>query len=237
MAYSKSLPLKNFLTEIDEIIKVIRKVSLRSNSSLDSTFKEYILSSSIFLAHAEIENYIQDIFNLYLRSLSQKKFFELNEDLRSFLVYKFVKDNNIHHSLLANDEKSIMNIIKKEASNGHKHIFDKDLQITYISGKSVYETYKYPSVKNIQKIYKRIGCDKIFDLVSQEIRKNAKNILERIGTYRTSLAHTATLSNMASNDLIFALNELKLFVKGLDKVLYKRIVADYQQIFWRTHLH
>jgi hypothetical protein len=237
MAYSKSLPFKNFLTEIDEIIKVIRKVSLRSNSSLDSTFKEYILSSSVFLAHAEIENYIQDIFNLYLRSLSQKKFFDLNEDLRSFLVYKFVKDNNIHHSLLANDEKSIMSIIKKEASNGHKHIFDKDLQITYISGKSVYETYKYPSTKNIQKIYKRIGCDNIFNLVSQEIRKNAKNILERIGTYRTSLAHTATLSNMASNDLIFALNELKLFVKGLDKVLYKRIVADYQQIFWRTHLH
>lgn len=152
-------------------------------------------------------------------------------------MYKFFKDKNIHHSLLTNDEKSIMNIIKTEASNGHKHIFDKDLQITYISGAYVYESYKYPSVKNIQKIYKRIGCDNIFNLVSKDIRKDAKNILERIGTYRTSLAHTASLSNLAPNDVIFALNELKVFVKGLDKVLYKRIVVDYQQIFWRTYLH
>lgn len=237
MAYSRSIPFKNFLTAIDEIIKVIKDVSLASYSSLDLRFKDYILSSSIFLAHAEIENYIEDIFNLYLRSLSQKKFFELNEDLRSFLVYKFFKDNNIHHSVLVNDEKAIMSIIKKEASNGHKHIFDKDLHITYISGKFVYENYKYPSEKNIQKIYKRIGCDNVFNMVSKEIEKNSKNILDRIGTYRTSLAHTATLSNISNNDLIFALNELKLFVKGLDKVLYKRVVADYKQIFWRNNLH
>lgn len=237
MAYSRSLPFKNFITEIDDIIQVIRKVNLKSHAGLDVKFKEYILSSSVFLAHAEIENYIQDVFSLYLRNLSQKKFFDLNEDLRSFLVYKFFKDNKIHHSLLANDEKSIINIIKKEASNGSKHIFDKDLKITYISGNFIYETYKYPSVKNIQKIYKRIGCDNIFNMISKEIKKNATNILERIGTYRTSLAHTATLSNITSNDLIFALNELKLFVKGLDKTLYKRIVADYNQIFWRSYLH
>lgn len=72
MAYSKSRPLKDFLTEIDEIIKVIRRS--RSHASLDSKFKEYILSSSIFLAHAEIENYIEDIFNLYLRNLDKKNF-------------------------------------------------------------------------------------------------------------------------------------------------------------------
>ena len=237
MAYSRSRPFKSFYSEIDEIILVLKKVNLKSNTNLDIKFKDYILSSSVFLAHAELENYIEDIFNLYLRNLSQKKFFDLNEDLRSFLVYKFFKDNNIHQSILMNDEKSIISAIKRESSNGAKHIFDKDLEIIYISGKDIYETYKYPSVKNLQKIYKRIGCDNIFNMISKEIKKNATNILERIGTYRTSLAHTATLSNITSNDLIFALNELKLFVKGLDKTLYKRIVADYNQIFWRSYLH
>lgn len=237
MGYSKSLPFKNFTLEIDEIIQVLRKVNLRSNSNLDLKFKDYILSSSVFLSHAEVENYIQDIFNLYLRNLNQKKFHDLNEDLRSFLVYKFFKDNNIHQSIFMNDEKSIINTIKREVNNGSKHIFDKDLQITSISGVFIYETYKYPSAKNIQKIYKRIGCDNIFNMISREIGKDAKNILERIGTYRTSLAHTANLSNITVNDLIFALNELKFFVKGLDKVLYKKIVADHKQSFWRNHLH
>ena len=108
MAYSRSSPFKSFYSEIDEIILVLKKVNLKSNTNLDIKFKDYILSSSVFLAHAELENYIEDIFNLYLRNLSQKKFFDLNEDLRSFLVYKFFKDNNIHQSILMNDEKEVI---------------------------------------------------------------------------------------------------------------------------------
>lgn len=237
MAYSRSRPFKSFYSEIDEIILVLKKVNLKSNTNLDIKFKDYILSSSVFLAHAELENYIEDIFNLYLRNLSQKKIFDLNEDLRSFLVYKFFKDNNIHQSILMNDEKSIISAIKRESSNGAKHIFDKDLEIIYISGKDIYETYKYPSVKNLQKIYKRIGCESIFDMASREINRNAKGILEQIGTYRTSLAHTATLSHITANDLILVLKDLKLFVNGLDRVIYKKIVNDHKQVFWRNNIH
>lgn len=230
MAYSKSVPFKNFVYEVDEIIKILKKLKLQSSSTLNGKFKEYILFSCVFLAHAEIENYIEDIFKLYIRNLNQKKFLDLNENLRSFLIYKFFQNDGIKN---AKDEKSIINLIKRESTNNSKHFFDKDLSIISIKGEFIYETYKYPSAKNIQKIYKRIGCDDIFDMTSREIRRNAKTILEQLGTYRTSLAHTASLTNVTVDDIIAALNDIKLFVRGLDKVLYKRIVTDYNQNFWR----
>ena len=70
-------------------------------------------------------------------------------------------------------------------------------------------------------------------MTSREIRRNAKTILEQLGTYRTSLAHTASLTSVTVDDIIATLNDIKLFVRGLDKVLYKRIVTDYNQNFWR----
>ena len=60
MAYSKSVPFKNFVYEVDEIIKILKKLKLQSSSTLNGKFKEYILFSCVFLAHAEIENYIED---------------------------------------------------------------------------------------------------------------------------------------------------------------------------------
>lgn len=236
MGYARSRPYKDFIFEVDEIIKILKKSNLKSNARLDVRFKSYILASSIFLAHAELENYIQDIFELYIRNLSQKKFFEINEDLRAYLIYKFFRNKDMHLSIFMNDEKKILDEIKKESSNGSKHIFDKDLNIKYIRGSDVYEVYKYPSVKNIQKIYKRIGCHNIFNQISAIIRKNGQSILEQIGTYRTSLAHNANLTGITVNDLIDVLAELKIFVKGLDKVLYNQIVKDYKQLFWKNHI-
>ena len=48
MAYSRSRPFKSFYSEIDEIILVLKKVNLKSNTNLDIKFKDYILSSSVF---------------------------------------------------------------------------------------------------------------------------------------------------------------------------------------------
>lgn len=236
MAYSRSIPYKGFCLEVNEIIKILKRSKLKKNSNLDIRFKEYIVASSIFLAHAELENYIKDVFDLYIRNLAQKKFLELNEDLRAYLILKFFSKKNMHISILMKEEGLILKEIKKESSNSSKHIFDKDLCLTYIKGADVYETYKYPSVKNLQKIYKRIGCDNIFNLASAIIKKNSQKILELIGTYRTSLAHNATLTGITIDDLINSLEDLKIFAKGLDNVLYNQIVKDHTQIFWRDYI-
>lgn len=174
MGYACSRPFKDFENSIQDIIKVLKKSKLKKNSNLDSQFKEYILASSIFLAHAEVENYIQDIFNLYLMNLSNKKINELHDELKNFLVYRFMKKNDIHLSLVRKEEKRVLEYIDGERKNDSKHIFDKDLNIENLKGVHVYEDSKYPSLKNLPKIYNRLGCYDIFNQVSKLIHQDAK---------------------------------------------------------------
>lgn len=236
MSYSYSRPYKEFLISIDEILLTLKKYKLKKNNSLDVSFKDYILASSVFLAHAELENYIQDIFDLYLRNLSNRKSSEIHHELKIFLVYKFMRKNEIYLSVLKKDEKSVFKYIDAELKNSSKHIFDKDLNINMLKGVEVYEELKYPSVKNLIKIYNRLGCNDIFNQVSRELNTDSKKILEQIATYRTSLAHNASLVGITADDIINCLNELKQFTKGLDRVLYKHVVRNYKQVFWYSNI-
>jgi hypothetical protein len=236
MSYSRSRPFKDFEKSIDDIILVLKMSKLKKNANLDSRFKDYILGSSIFLAHAEIENYIQDIFNLYLMNLSDKRINDIHDELKNYLVYRFMKKNDIYISLVKKDEKRVLDYIHEERKNGSKHIFDKDLNISSLKGAHIYEDSKYPSSKNLPKIYSRLGCNDIFSKVSAIIRQDAKNILEQIGTYRSSLAHTATLVGISVDDIILNLKNLKKFVQGLDRVLYKHIVKNYKEAFWKSKI-
>lgn len=236
MSYSYSRPYKEFLISIDQILQTLRKSKLKRNNGLEISFKEYILASAVFLAHAELENYIQDIFDLYLRNLSDKKSSEIHHALKIFLVYKFMRKNEIYLSVLKKDEKSVFKYIDTELKSSSKHIFDKDLNIHMLKGAEVYEELKYPSSRNLMKIYNRLGCTDIFNQVSREISKDSKSILEQIGTYRTSLAHNASLIGVSADDIIICLNDLKIFTKGLDRVLYKHIVSNYKQVFWYSNI-
>ncbi len=235
MGYARSRPYKDFCNEIDNIISILK--GSQKNKNLEGIYKDYIHASAIFLAHAELENYIQDTFNLFIKNLNSIKFSDLNENLRAFLIFKFFNfEQNLPLLLSKKQESEIISYIKKETVKS-PHLFDKNMHLpTFFKGSHVYETFKYPSEKNLNKVYNRIGCQNIFNLISSEVKKNAKNILSQLSTYRTTLAHGNGLVGVSVDDLLRILQDIKIFAKGLDRVLYKQVAKDYKEAFWKCNL-
>ncbi|MFH4201971.1 hypothetical protein WAJ61_21480, partial [Acinetobacter baumannii] len=76
-----------------------------------------------------------------------------------------------------------------------------------LKGDFLYERKKYPSVDNLNIIYKRIGIKKIFNEVSRELKSDAQSYLESLSSLRTTLAHNGELVGISFDDVILSLEK------------------------------
>lgn len=84
MSYKVSRARKNLKNVYSDIAGRLRAAEYRS---VDPKVREYVIAASIFLAHAEIENYISDLLSSFSTGLQSKvkKGSGLPDNLRSHL--------------------------------------------------------------------------------------------------------------------------------------------------------
>lgn len=85
------------------------------------------------------------------------------------------------------------------------------------------EKKKYPSPKNLPQLFKRLGIDNIWAVVSRAGRINAELILTSLNDLRTGIAHDGRVpTGFSMNDFRERLDQMSEFVAALD-----RSVASY----------
>jgi hypothetical protein len=237
MSYRITKARKAFEQAIDEIAQTVKNVNTHSYPSIHS---DYIFAASIFLAHAEIENYFSDVLggiaNLYSKHSGTSR--NLPPSLRAhLLLYKSNLVKLIGEKIAGGgSEKNLIKNLSNHLQNAHSFAADSALPVVQFRGVDIYENKKYPSLDNIDRVLARIGIEKAQSNINRIAKRDAVALLESLASLRTALAHNASLPGVGQQDIVNRIAECKIFTAALDRLLHEHVKKTHPSSAWNQEM-
>jgi hypothetical protein len=236
MTYKTSRARGQLQIVYKDIKKRVRKAE---SKRVDIDLREYVISAAIFLAFAEIENYIEDVFSAFANCTRANV--TAASKLPGYMQpHLFLQKSGatavFGNYIVSNSERELYRSLAF-ALSGHAGGYVNDsLPMQTFTGKDLYTTIKYPSEKNLEKLFLRVGVDKVFVALNKILREDAKALLLSISSLRTQLAHTGALPGVSSRDVRGRLDSAERFVGAMDKVIYGLTASKFGAAQWKIHL-
>lgn len=232
MAYRMSAPRTEFHRAISEIVTRIRSAARRT---VPVPLKEYVYACSVFLSHAELENYFVDVLDRIARLYSSQS--TSNGVLPvSLRTHVFLSRSNVWRPIanwMADGNEQSLLKGAAAALNNHLPTFlnatspPPPLTSTDISG-----ALTYPSVPNLIQVLRRIGIADPKGAINQVAGTDAWSLLQSIASLRTALAHDASMPGVSEKDLVARLRGLEKFVAAMDRALYEHVRQTHKVSAW-----
>lgn len=232
MAYVKSCQRRHLDQQLD-VIK--RKVRGADNRKTSADLREFAIAAAIFLAHAEFENYFVDALDGLAKAYTQGSddVSKIPPKLRAHLICeKFGLEHITAKFVLKTGEQDIFTTIEKWFTSPNVTLLTGARPMSTIIGSDIYGDYSYPSIKNIERVLRRIGIGNPKGTLNKEGKRDVVGLLESIGSLRTALAHNATLPGVSVRDVIDRIDGLKDFGRAFDRVLYSKTRITVPHVSW-----
>lgn len=236
MSY-KSSSARNAAKE--DLTGTIKRIKAAQKKSVSTDIREYVVAAAIFLAHATLENYISDVFVGIARAMrsSTSNGTKLPDMVLSHLFMEKLNKSKIYGAAIGSSAEHEMLKSVFDSLKGHAGaLLDSQKPLPEFTGKDLYTNYKYPSEKNLKRIFHRIGINDIFAELNIVLRRDSKSLLESIGSLRTQLAHAGQLTGISAPDVITRIKDTEKFIGAMDRILYRSISSRYSQNCWHANL-
>ena len=219
MPYIKSKARKVFEEQIDIIINIIKKTF--SNNHIDSDIKNYIIGHAVIITSGKIEEYIQDILSDYFHNLNSNniKTNLLPDELRAFLFSEVNLIDSYKHFVISNDERRLIETLSNRINSDNFAFMYNGLNIPNIVAAKIYAGVKYPSPKNFNRLFRRLGIKNIFNEINKSSHADLKSTLKSFNDVRTELAHNGILIGKNDKDIKKLLRDIKKFISHIDRAL------------------
>lgn len=235
MPYAKSKPLRDFEAAYADVFK--RLVLVRS-AATNPAVTEYVRAAAILLAHAQFENYFSDIVSTFATCLqkSAQNCDPLPAETRAHL---FLSQSNAIQLVSAyqagGGELDLLKRFVAAATGPIGSYIDGRKPLRSFSGHHLVGDRKYPSIDNLEKVFSRLGVQKIFHVLNAKAKFDCKSRLESLASLRTQLAHTASIPGVSSKDIKNRLIDVRDVARTIDRVLYSRACSVGGDAVWKTH--
>ncbi|NMZ63013.1 hypothetical protein HBN99_01605 [Pseudomonas oryzihabitans] len=236
MTYKKSIARH---TAEKEFIEVKNRIRLSQSKAIQPAVREYVVAAAVFLAHSTLENYISDLFSgiakAFHSSLTEGK--QLPEFVKSHLFIENLNKAKIYSfGISAIGEQEMLSAISESLRGRAGSLLDSNRQKYAFTGKDLYTNHKYPSEKNLKKIFQRIGINNFFQEINAILKRDSLSLLESLGSLRTSLAHTGQLTGISPSDVIEKISDIGKLIGAIDRRTYKLIASTYGRDCWYSNV-
>lgn len=231
MAYSRSLARQDFLKNILEIQTVSRKADYKKSNVPESAL-EMIYQAAIFKACAYLEEYLKSIIQDWLYLVEQNGYTcaQIPNNLRLFLISKG-QEGAYKAFIFQGDEKALL---KKLDKNKYTPLLNLASPVKgLLDTNLVVGDRKYPSIKNIRRLFVRIGINKIFEDMQRRYSVNHTKPLQSFLDVREAIAHQNP-PNLTYADVKMHLEHLRKLVNDLDRTIYSHVVRETGLDCWRA---
>jgi len=199
--------------------------------------REYAIAAAIFLAHAEVENFFGDILTriaiAYSNGLTYSS--ELPKRLRAHLVAeKLNLQGFVAKFSSKTGEPAILDTVEGWFASPYHSLLNNSQRLCPFDGKDIYGDYVYPSIKNIERVLRRIGIGDPRGKLNGIAKRDVISLLESVGDLRTALAHSASLPGVSCRDVIDKMSDLRAFVAAMDRALYSHVRTSLPHAVWKT---
>lgn len=202
-----------------------------SRRSIPSMVRAMTFQSAIFQASSALEEYLKQIFDHWLFEIKRNNLPGSSIPSRARYAFAGRELTPVFANFVSSGDEAAL--AKKIQDRSHLLEFATGVTgvLEHLSGDLAYKNRKYPSPENIKILYKRIGCDNIFDQLSRGMKTNAELKLQAFNDLRTSIAH-GNPPDITLDDVMRNLCDVELFVRFLDKINHKELSKDFGGGVW-----
>ena len=96
----------------------------------------------------------------------------------------------------------------------------------------MYSDVKYPSTKNLRKLFRRLGIDPVFDRLNAVAKRDVESLLTSFNDVRTEMAHQGMPIGMSVGDIKARINDISLVVGYIDRLFYSHVSKTTGVVCW-----
>jgi len=232
MPYHYSHARKQFIADLISIKTALNDAYSPKCSS--GVVREYALCSAIVLTSAKVETYLETLVADWGKAV-------LGANLKTDALHRHIR------AFLLNDP-SIEKIYKRLGFDGNEGTFIPALALQLGSGPfkfskdgenippfpiaRVYSDVKYPSPKNLRKLFRRLGIDPIFPRLNAIAKRDVESLLTSFNDTRTEMAHQGMPIGMSVGDIRARIKEVTLVVGYVDRLFYSHVCKTTGAVCW-----
>jgi RecG-like helicase len=230
MSYKKSKARDDFNSNVLTLLRLSKKASYIS-SGLDYEHQSLIYQAAVFRTCAAIEDYIKTLFEGIVYE-SKRNLIPTDKLPMNFLLSTILSEQKtIFESFLNNgDERKAIGKLKN-IKEVYSIIEPNNSSHSKISANVILATNKYPSIKNIKKVYMRIGIEDIFTKLHFKSQKDITAQLKSFLDVREAISHQSP-PTLTYIDIERHLKNMSSFVNFLDRITHSHFVLIGVKTCW-----
>lgn len=235
MAYHPSTHRQRLVRQLNEIKT---KAQQADGPGVSTDLRDYAIAAAIFLSHAELENYFVDsldgMADVYSQAANDASM--LPVALRSHLISEKLGLGSLATKIVTKvgGEQSVLSAIERWFSSADFVLLTGARPLCQIAGVHIYGDYTYPSIKNIERILRRLGIGDPKGSLNRQVGRDVVALLESLASLRTALAHSGALPGINVMDVVTRVDELAVFVEAFDRALYEHTNTTLSDQDWHT---
>jgi len=86
-----------------------------------------------------------------------------------------------------------------------------------------YTGVKYPSPKNLRRLFRRLGIDPLFSGLSAIAKRDVESLLTSFNDVRTEMAHEGMPVGLSVGDIKMRIKDIALVVGYIDRLFYNHV--------------
>lgn len=181
-----------------------------------------LLGAYYVLAFAQLEVYVKRLVEDSLGAVSgaPAAFANWPDTMMAYLLHKSDGLSSEYRRYgISEDENAILTKIAQSARKIAIWSGGGALPVT-IEPSVFLDRKKYPSPANLPQLFRRLGVNQIWAIVSRAGRMNSELILTSLNDLRTGIAHEGKLpQSFGFSDFIGKVNQMRRFVAALDRAV------------------
>lgn len=219
MPYKRSV----YRLDFDNRIKLLKVEAVKANRLPDThrDIRDMVFQCAIFQTSAALESYLKLIVESWFQEIKNRSLGALipNNTRGHFALRQF---SGVFERYLANRDEAIV-----ASTLGGERAFWPVMTgaatvPSFIKGADVHDGVAYPSYKNLQKLFARLGLPKVQNHIAAILRRDVETMIEGFQSIRTALAHAAPPA-ITLYDVRSRLADMADLVRAIDRILYVHI--------------
>ena len=219
MSYRRTRARREFERLVDDAVRELQPVynfAIASGGGAGSR----LLAAYYVIAFAQLEVYIKSLIEDSLRAfnVASPSFDKWPDTMMGYLLHRGENLGSIYRRFgIDENERAILTKValtaRKVATWGRGGVLPAPIEASAFLDKK-----KYPSPNNLPQLFRRLGVEQIWALVSRAGRLDSERILTSLNDLRTDIAHEGRVPpGFGLVDFFDRINQMRRFVAAVDR--------------------
>jgi hypothetical protein len=188
----------------------------------------------VLLCGAKVESYIEDLLADWTRAVRANGVTtdKIPRTARAFLLGQQGLISAYRRFFAEEDEGALLSKVEALIGTPHFEIAIDGKPLPVFSGPALYSDRKYPSPRNLKRLFGRFGIVNVFNSMNRIARRDTEALLKSFNDLRTEMAHVGMPVGLSVVDIRKRILDVKAVVGFVDRMFFDHVLRTVGRACW-----